>query len=52
MGTHKIVDSGHLTPGLDQDSHGRWGFTVGNSVLVWRSGVGVDAAGNLVHNDD
>jgi hypothetical protein len=27
----------------------RWGYTVGNAVLVWRSGVGVTANGALVY---
>jgi hypothetical protein len=44
-----IVDNGQLVPGLDNDSDNRWGLTVGNKLFVWRSGVGVDAAGNLLY---
>ncbi|HEY5661676.1 MAG TPA: phosphodiester glycosidase family protein [Gaiellaceae bacterium] len=42
-----IVDRGRPTPNL---SNGReWGATLGNAVLVWRSGVGIDRQGNLVY---
>jgi hypothetical protein len=41
-----IVDSGQPSPNLD---NGEWGATVGNAVLVWRSGIGVDARGNLIY---
>jgi hypothetical protein len=26
-----------------------WGATLGNAVRVWRSGVGIDARGNLIY---
>jgi hypothetical protein len=42
-----IVDAGQPNPTLGDDS--KWGTTVGNAVLVWRSGVGVDRAGNLIY---
>ena len=42
-----IVDHGRPTANL---SNGReWGATLGNAVLVWRSGVGVDRHGNLIY---
>ncbi|MBV9212154.1 MAG: hypothetical protein JOZ25_00730 [Actinobacteria bacterium] len=42
-----IVADGRPNPGL---SGGReWGTTVGNTTLVWRSGVGVDRHGNLLY---
>jgi hypothetical protein len=44
-----IVTDGRPTPGLGADSYQRWGATLGNSVLVWRSGVGVTADGALVY---
>jgi hypothetical protein len=44
-----LIDRGREAPDLDQSSQARWGWTVKNAVLVWRSGVGVDAAGNLVY---
>jgi hypothetical protein len=43
-----IVDGGAPVPGLDDNTRGRWGFTLGNKVLVWRSGVGVTSNGALV----
>jgi hypothetical protein len=42
-----IVSAGRANPTLSDAS--KWGTTVGNSVLVWRSGVGVDPHGNLIY---
>lgn len=42
-----IVEGGQLNPALSNDS--LWGTTLGNAVRVWRSGVGVDAHGNLIY---
>jgi hypothetical protein len=42
-----IVENGRLNPALSNDS--LWGTTLGNAVRVWRSGVGVDAHGNLIY---
>jgi hypothetical protein len=44
-----IVDGGNDVPGLSRDDHTRWGETLGGRVFVWRSGVGIDAHGNLVY---
>ncbi len=44
-----IVDGGTPVPSLDHDNYTLWGYTLGNKVLVWRSGVGVDAKGNLIY---
>jgi hypothetical protein len=44
-----IVDGGNDVPGLSRDDHLRWGETLGGHVFVWRSGVGIDARGNLVY---
>jgi len=44
-----IVDAGRDVPGLSRDDHLRWGETLGGNVFVWRSGVGIDAHGNLVY---
>jgi hypothetical protein len=44
-----IVDAGAPVPGLTADSTAKWGATVGNRVLVWRSGLGVTADGALVY---
>ena len=41
-----IVWHGHLNPNLNDSS--QWGFTVGNAVRVWRTGVGIDRRGNLI----
>jgi len=44
-----IVDGSQDVPGLSRDDHSRWGQTLGGRVFVWRSGVGIDARGNLVY---
>lgn len=44
-----IVDAGQDVPGLSRDDHLRWGETLGGGVFVWRSGIGIDAHGNLVY---
>ena len=41
-----IIWHGHLNPNLNDSS--QWGFTVGNAVRVWRTGVGIDRRGNLI----
>jgi len=42
-----IVDQGRPNPNLANGAE--WGATVGNAILVWRSGIGVDARGNLIY---
>jgi len=42
-----IVDAGKPNPNLANGAE--WGATVGNAVLVWRSGIGVDSRGNLIY---
>jgi hypothetical protein len=42
-----IVSDGQLNPALSNGS--LWGATLGNAIRVWRSGVGVDAHGNLIY---
>lgn len=44
-----VVDGGQPVPGLLANDHARWGHTLGGKIFVWRSGVGVDRAGNLVY---
>ena len=44
-----VVDNGHPVQGLNANDTTRWGFTLGNQVYVWRSGVGVTADGALVY---
>ncbi len=44
-----IVDGGRPVGGLDTDSIYKWGATLGNKVQVWRSGIGVTAAGALLY---
>lgn len=44
-----LVDHGAPVPGLDANDTSKWGFTLGNQVYVWRSGVGVTADGALVY---
>jgi hypothetical protein len=42
-----IVRDGKLSPALDNST--AWGFTLGNAIRVWRTGVGIDARGNLIY---
>jgi len=41
-----IVWNGKLNPNLNDSKE--WGETIGNSVRVWRTGVGIDRRGNLM----
>ena len=43
-----LVDNGRPSPQLT-DPHAFWGYTLGNAVRVWRSGVGIDRHGNLIY---
>ncbi len=42
-----IVDHGRLSPNLNNSTE--WGFTLGNAVRVWRTGLGIDRRGNLIY---
>ena len=42
-----IVDHGRANPALSTGA--AWGATVGNAILVWRSGIGIDRHGNLIY---
>jgi hypothetical protein len=42
-----IVDNGRANPNLNNGIE--WGATLGNAILVWRSGIGVDSRGNLIY---
>ena len=42
-----IINHGLLNPNLSDGP--QWGFTVGNAIRVWRSGIGVDSRGNLLY---
>src|SRR5262249_41130554 len=42
-----IIWNGKLNPALNDSS--QWGFTLGNAVRVWRTGVGIDRRGNLIY---
>ena len=44
-----IVDHGELVSGVGNANDSRWGKTVGNALFVWRSGIGMDAQGNLLY---
>jgi Phosphodiester glycosidase len=41
-----IVNHGRPNPNLNNGIE--WGATLGNAILVWRSGIGVDSHGNLI----
>jgi hypothetical protein len=42
-----IIDNGRLNPALNDSS--QWGFSLGNAVRVWRTGVGIDRRGYLIY---
>jgi hypothetical protein len=42
-----IVENGRLNAHLGEGS--QWGATLGNAIRVWRSGIGVDAHGDLLY---
>lgn len=42
-----IIDGGKLSPALNDST--QWGFTLGNAVRVWRTGVGIDRRGNVIY---
>jgi hypothetical protein len=42
-----IVDNGRPNPNLSDSP--QWGYTLGNAVRVWRSGVGIDRRHNLIY---
>lgn len=42
-----IVAGGQVNPNLSDGPE--WGVTLGNAVRVWRSGLGIDARGNLIY---
>ena len=44
-----IVDNRQPVPGLTTNSGHRWGSFESQSQYTWRSGVGVDAGGNLIY---
>jgi len=45
-----IVWNGALNPELnDNPDSPQWGYTLGNAVRVWRTGVGIDRRGNLIY---
>jgi hypothetical protein len=43
----RIIDRGRLSPALNDST--QWGFTLGNAVRVWRTGIGIDRRGNLIY---
>jgi Phosphodiester glycosidase len=42
-----ILDHGRLSPKLNDST--AWGYTLGNAVRVWRTGVGIDRRGNIIY---
>ena len=42
-----IIDHGRLSPSLNDST--QWGYTLGNAVRVWRTGVGIDRRGNIIY---
>jgi len=44
-----LISNGVLAPNLDANVESSWGATIGGAYAVWRSGIGVTAAGDLVY---
>lgn len=44
-----LVNGGAPLGNLDANVQGAWGATLGNLVYTWRSGLGIDAQGNLIY---
>ncbi len=44
-----VVKDGHAVPGLSSNAHGRWGTSHTQFQYTWRSGIGVDRAGDLIY---
>ncbi|MEU8495077.1 hypothetical protein [Pseudonocardia alni] len=44
-----VVDGGRISDGLDGNPDGRWGSAHNQLQYTWRSGVGVDARGDLIY---
>jgi Phosphodiester glycosidase len=42
-----IIRNGRLSSALNDSS--QWGYTLGNAVRVWRTGVGIDRRGNVIY---
>jgi hypothetical protein len=42
-----IIDHGKLNPKLSLGTE--WGYTLGNAVRVWRTGLGIDKHGDLIY---
>jgi hypothetical protein len=42
-----IIDNGKLNPALSLGTE--WGYTLGNAVRVWRTGLGIDRHGNFIY---
>jgi len=43
-----LIDGGKVAPNLDQNLRTNWGPTLGGGYAVWRSGVGVNARGDIL----
>lgn len=43
-----LIDGGQPAADLNSNDSNKWGATLGNAIFVWRSGVGIDADGNLI----
>jgi len=44
-----LIVGGQVAPNLDSNVQASWGTTVGGSLAVWRSGIGVTSSGDLVY---
>ena len=44
-----LINNDVVTPNLNVSVLQNWGFTIKNAHFVWRSGIGVDANGNVIY---
>ena len=44
-----LIDNGVIAPDLNKSVFAKWGWTLKNAYFVWRSGIGVDALGNVIY---
>lgn len=44
-----LVENGKSVPGLNPNDTSQWGYTLGNKIYAWRSGIGITKNGALVY---
>ncbi len=44
-----MIDNKQIAPDIDSTNTSKWGKTLGNTLYVWRSGVGITETGKIVY---